>query len=181
MAAHGSIDKVSVRAVAAAAGVSPTAVYRHFENHTDLLWAAVQYCFDEFARTMTEAAAASTDVYERLRLSGRAYVRFALGERGKYRVMFSNRVPLPEREDPVGMHAFDDLVDKVRAILDDRSDGRDPEFVSVQIWSWIHGMVDLVGNHPELDKWPDVEVLLDEMQQRLDLVPPSQDTSEASA
>lgn len=171
MAAHGSIDKVSVRAVAAAAGVSPTAVYRHFENHTDLLWAAVQYCFDEFARAMAEATAASADVYERLRLSGRAYVEFALEERGKYRVMFSNRVPLPEREDPVGMHAFEDLVDKVRDILDDRGDDRDPEFVSVQIWSWIHGMVDLIGNHPDLDTWPDVEALLDEMQQRLDLVP----------
>lgn len=171
MAVHGSVDKVSVRAVAGAAGVSPTAVYRHFENHTDLLWAAVQHCFDEFARTMVEAAAGSDDVYERLHLSGQAYIEFALQERGKYRVMFSNRVPLPEREEPVGSHAFDDLVAKVSDILDARGDDRDAEFVSVQLWTWIHGMVDLIGNHPELDKWPDIEPLLDEMQQRLDLVP----------
>ena len=171
MATHGSIDKVSVRAVAAAAGVSPTAVYRHFDNHTDLLWAAVQYCFDEFATAMRSAWTESDDVYERLAKSGRAYIRFALEETGKYRVMFSNRVPLPEREEPVGMHAFDELVAKVRDILDDRGDDRDPEVVSVQIWSWIHGMVDLLGNHPELDMWPDAEAALDEMQRRLDLVP----------
>ncbi|MFV2039432.1 MAG: helix-turn-helix domain-containing protein, partial [Acidimicrobiales bacterium] len=40
MAKHGSLDKVSVRAVAHAVGVSPTAVYRHFDNHTEMLWAS---------------------------------------------------------------------------------------------------------------------------------------------
>ena len=46
---------------------------------------------------MRSAWTESDDVYERLAKSGRAYIRFALEETGKYRVMFSNRVPLPER------------------------------------------------------------------------------------
>lgn len=173
MAQHGSIDKVSVRAVAAAAGVSPTAVYRHFDDHLDLLWSAVQYCFDEFGTTMLAAHASTDDVYERLRRSGEAYVAFAMEETGKYRVMFSNRVALPEAapSDAVGRNTFDLLVSIVADILDDRGDDRDPHFVAVQVWTWIHGIVDLVGNHKELDMWPDAQELIDDLMVRLELVP----------
>ena len=171
MARHGSIDKVSVRAVAAEAGVSPTAVYRHFENHADLLWAAVHHCFEEFAAVMAEARTVSDDVFEQFRASGEAYVRFARHHTGKYRVMFSNRVELPPREEPVGTYAFDGLVDLVADILDALDDPRDPRFVAVQVWTWIHGMVDLICSHTELDWWPDVDDLLGELRTRLELVP----------
>lgn len=169
MAQHGSIDKVSVRAVAAATGVSPTAVYRHFDNHMDLLWEAVQYSFDEFGAVMHAADAASTDIYQRLRACGEAYMRFAFEQRGKYRVMFSNRVELPPRAEPPGTDTFQHLIGLVTAILTDRGDDRDPHFVSVQVWTWLHGIVDLMGNHSELP-WPDPALLLDELAERLDLV-----------
>jgi AcrR family transcriptional regulator len=172
MAVHGSIDKVGVRAVAAAAGVSPTAVYRHFESHTDLLWAAVQYSFDEFARAMAGAAASADDPYERLAAMGEAYMQFARDHRGKYRVMFSNRVPLPPRTEPVGMHAFDQLVAVVTEVLAARDDDRDPRFVSVQVWTWMHGIVDLMGSHGEVpDLWPDPDVMLAELRVRLEIGP----------
>lgn len=172
MAKHGSIDKVSVRAVAAAAGVSPTAVYRHFDNHMDLLWAAVHYSFDEFTSTLIEAReAAGDDVYDKFRAMGDAYVRFALEQTGKYRVMFSNRVHLPLQEAPVGKHSFDQLIGFIGEVLEHRGDDRDPVFVSVQVWTWIHGIVDLVGSHPEMPKWPPMEALMDDLMVRLDLTP----------
>ncbi|MEM7285991.1 MAG: TetR/AcrR family transcriptional regulator [Actinomycetota bacterium] len=173
MARHGSIDKVSVRAVAAATGVSPTAVYRHFDNHAELLWAAVNHCFEEFAAAMLEARASTEDVYEQLVRSGETYVRFATEHRGKYRVMFSNRVELPPREEPVGTYAFDHLIDLIASILAERGDDRDPTFVAVQVWTWIHGIVDLIGNHAEFEFWPDVVPLLAEMRERLELTAPS--------
>lgn len=173
MAEHGSIDKVSVRAVAAAAGVSPTAVYRHFDNHAELLWAAVNHCFEEFAAVMLEARASTDDVYEQLERSGEAYVRFATEQTGKYRVMFSNRIELPPREEPVGTYAFDHLIDLIASILQARDDDRDPTFVAVQVWTWIHGIVDLIGNHAELDMWPEIPPLLLEMRHRLELTAPS--------
>ena len=168
MAEHGSIDKVSVRAVAAGAGVTPTAVYRHFADHDDLLWSAVEYCFDEFLAVMVEAAERSDDPVERFRLAGRAYVSFAMEQRGKYRVMFANRVELPPRQAPVGMNAFENLIGLVAAILATKNDPRDPFFVSVQVHSWIHGIVDLCGGHREMP-WPDTELLLDELGVRLGL------------
>lgn len=173
MAQHGSVDKVSVRAVAAAAGVSPTAVYRHFDNHAELLWAAVNHCFAEFATVMVAARESTEDVYEQLERSGEAYVRFATEQTGKYRVMFSNRVELPAREEPVGTYAFDHLIDLIASILQARGDDRDPTFVAVQVWTWIHGIVDLIGNHKDFDVWPEVEPLLTEMRQRLELTAPS--------
>ncbi len=173
MAQHGSLDKVSVRAVAGAAGVSPTAVYRHFENHTDLLWSAVQYCFEQFAEHMEGAAASTDDVYERLRNSGRAYVRFATDHPGMDRVMFSNRVELPPREEPVGINAFEQLVGLIADILTARGDDRDPHFVAVQVWTWIHGIVDLICSHRDVDMWPDVDLLLDELGDRLGLTAPA--------
>lgn len=163
MARHGSLDKVGVRAVAAEVGVSPTAVYRHFANHTDLLLASVQYCFLEFGRRMAEARASTDDVYDRLVACGHTYVDFALEEPGKYRVMFSNRVELPEPEEPSGMFAFEMLVDTVADILGARGDDRDAEFVAVQVWTWIHGIVDLMGNHPEMQLWPEPELLMDRL------------------
>lgn len=172
MARHGSVDKVSVRAVAAAVGVSPTAVYRHFDNHADLLWAAVNHCFEEFAAAMLDARASTDDVYDQLLRAGEAYVRFATEQTGKYRVMFSNRVELPPREGPVGVYAFDHLVDLIASILHDRRDPRDPTFVAVQVWTWIHGIVDLIGNHAEFEAWPEIEQLLTELRERLDLVRP---------
>ncbi len=171
MARHGSIDRVSVRAVAAQVGVSPTAVYRHFENHADLLWAAVNHCFEEFAAAMLEARTVSDDVFEQFEASGRAYVRFATEHTGKYRVMFSNRVELPPREEPAGVHAFHNLVDLMADVLRALDDDRDPRFVAVQVWTWIHGMVDLICNHTEFDWWPEIDELLDELRTRLELVP----------
>lgn len=171
MAQHGSIDKVSVRAVAAAAGVSPTAVYRHFDNHTELLWAAVHHSFDEFTDALFEATRNAGDIYQQFRAIGDAYVSFALEQTGKYRVMFSNRVELPPQEEPVGTHSFDRLVDVITVLLDDRDDDRDPAFVSVQVWTWIHGIVDLIGSHPEMPKWPPIDQLMDELMERLELTP----------
>ena len=169
MAQHGSVDKVSVRSVAAVAGVSPTAVYRHFDNHTDLLWASVHHSFAEFALAL-ECSADAADPFDRLAHMGHAYIDFAMNHTGKYRVMFSNRVPLPPTETPPGVQTFELLVEVVEACLAKRSDPRDPSYVSTQLWTWIHGMVDLMGNHPDVMQWPDVDQLLLDMCVGLDLV-----------
>ena len=56
MATHGSIDGISLRAVARRAGVSPTAVYRHFDDHLDLLRESVADCWKHFYEIMIDAA-----------------------------------------------------------------------------------------------------------------------------
>jgi AcrR family transcriptional regulator len=171
MAETGDIDAVSLRAIAARAGVSPTAVYRHFDDHLSLLRAAVEHCWAEFVRAFVEADEGVTDPFERLRRSGAAYVRFAMEQPGKYHVLFSNKIDAEFEGDPVGTSAFDMLVDKVTAILAALDDPRDPRFVAVQVFTWMHGIVDLVGRHGDFD-WPPIELLLDDLRVRLGLAPP---------
>lgn len=169
IAETGSVDGVSLRAAAKRAGVSPMAVYNHFADKDALLVAAVEHCWDEFQA----AIAATLDEPEpsaRLRAAGDAYVRFALEHPGRYAVMFSGTRNLPERAAPIGMSAFDTLVAMVADILDLHHDGRDPAFVAVQVHTWIHGMVSLLGCAPD-GPWPSTDALLDDLMVRLDLGP----------
>ena len=169
IAETGSVDGVSLRAAARRAGVSPMAVYNHFADKDALLVAAVEHCWDEFQA----AIAATLDEPEpsaRLRAAGDAYVRFALEHPGRYAVMFSGTRNLPERAVPIGMSAFDTLVAMVADILDARHDGRDPAFVAVQVHTWIHGMVSLLGCAPD-GPWPSTDALLDDLMVRLGLGP----------
>jgi AcrR family transcriptional regulator len=171
IAETGSVDGVSLRAAAKRAGVSPMAVYNHFADKEALLVAAVEHCWDEFQA----AIAATLDEPEpsaRLRAAGDAYVRFALEHPGRYAVMFSGTRNLPERAVPIGMSAFDTLVAMVADILDGNHDRRDPAFVAVQVHTWIHGMVSLLGCAPD-GPWPSTEALLDDLMVRLGLDPPT--------
>lgn len=175
MARHGSIEGISLRSVARHAGVSPTAVYRHFDDHLDLLRESVEHCWSRFRDVIQNGRDSSPDPFEAFRNTGDAYVRFALEHPGQYRVMFSNEIDLAldcDGMDPssIGMSAFQILVDLVSAMLDERGDHRDPFFVSVQVHTWIHGIVGLCGANPDAP-WPPVSALLDGLQEALRLQP----------
>ncbi|MEM1332098.1 MAG: TetR/AcrR family transcriptional regulator [Actinomycetota bacterium] len=170
MAEHGSVEGISLRAVARRAGVSPTAVYRHFDDHVDLLADSVTHCWTNFRDALATSFESRDDPFTTFREMGRAYVDFALERPGQYRVMFSNRVSPGDDRDSVGASAFEMLVDVVRQMLDARHDDRDPRFVAAQVHTWIHGIVDLIGCHPEND-WPDVEQLLVGLDEALALTP----------
>ncbi|MGA9275368.1 TetR/AcrR family transcriptional regulator [Ilumatobacter sp.] len=181
MAEHGTIDGISLRAVARRAGVSPTAVYRHFDDHLALLRESVAQCWRNFYDVMVEARDSSSDPYVAFDAAGTAYVRFAMEHQGQYRVLFSNRIQLdmsdlevPNSIEPsvgdldAGFSAFQILVQLVTAILDHRSDDRDPYFVAIQVHTWIHGMVDIVGCHPD-ERWPAMDTMLNGLSTALDL------------
>lgn len=178
-------EVVSLRAIAARAGVSPTAVYRHFEDHDALLRDAVIHCWREFETALATAADSMDDPALAFRAAGDAYVAFARSQPGKYQVLFANKVSvnkvsvskvsvggLEGVDGGVGGAVFDLLVDMVAALLRANDDRRDPRFVAVQVHTWIHGIVDLTTRHPSGD-WPSLDVLLDELALRLGLTVPS--------
>jgi AcrR family transcriptional regulator len=178
MAKHGDIDSISLRAVARDAGVSATAVYRHFDDHLDLLRQSVEYCWGHFRSTLGDAAARDDDPFVRFRAMGDAYVQFALEHPGQYRVLFSNKIDLGDEGGPVGISAFHLLVDNVADMLRVLDDDRDPFFVAVQVHTWMHGIVDLVGCHPAM-AWPPIERLMDGLSNALGLVEPDSDSGSA--
>ena len=170
IAAHGEMDAVSLRAVARRAGVSATAVYRHFDDHVELLRAAVDHCWTTFYDQLRAAAARSDDPFESFRAMGDAYVAYAMEHPGQYRVLFSDKVDLGDGTSPGGLAAFQLLVDGVARMLDALDDPRDPYFVAVQVHTWVHGIVDLCGSHPDMP-WPEPPQLLDGLSEALRLQP----------
>jgi len=183
MAQHGTIDGISLRAVARRAGVSPTAVYRHFDDHLDLLRESVARSWKHFYDVMRAAADGTDDPFDAFDAAGQAYIGFATDHQGEYRVLFSNRIHLDSTDiglprpaahsegmDDAGVAAFQVLVGLVSAVLDRNGDDRDPFFVAAQVHTWIHGMVDLMGCHPDAE-WPAIEPLLHGLTTALDLDP----------
>jgi AcrR family transcriptional regulator len=172
IAQHGEMEAVSLRAVARRAGVSPTAVYRHFDDHVELLRGTVDHCWTAFYEQLRRAHDSSDDPFIAFRAMGDAYVAHALEHPGQYRVLFSDKVDLGDGESPGGLAAFQLLVDTVARMLTAVGDGRDPFFVAVQVHTWIHGMVELCGMHPSMP-WPAMDELLDALSVALRLLPAS--------
>jgi AcrR family transcriptional regulator len=166
LAELGDADRLSLRAVATAAGVTAPSIYRHFPDKRSLLQAVVEERFREFDRTLEQAEAGATDPFDALRRRCRAYLRFAREHPGHYRVLFSATALGPKgvgtygKGPHPGAGSLFALVDAIQRCLDagGRSD-RDSFFLGVQLWTTLHGMVDLRISKPELP-WPATGALL---------------------
>jgi AcrR family transcriptional regulator len=95
LAERGGPDAVTIRAAARAVQVTPTAAYRHFAGHAELLDAAKRDALERMGVTILEVLGtppADADPVEaalhRMRAGGRGYVRFALAEPGLFRTAF---------------------------------------------------------------------------------------------
>ncbi len=158
---RGSFDQISLRAIAAGAGVTPTAVYRHFADHAALLDAVAVWCWERFDRAVFGSGElADPDPLEDFLHCGAAYVEFARGYPGIYRVLMDQRFDDVNRVDD-GRVVFAKLVAAVAGILAARDDDRDPEYVALLVHTWIHGIATL--HLPPVAGEPDVLELLTEL------------------
>lgn len=176
----GNPDEVSIRAIARQTGVSATAAYRHFVDRDDLVYCAVGLAFEDFQQRMAAEVARADTPFEALAGAGLAYRTFAADEPGRYRVLFSNPMACPEtttateEEMELGTTAFSFLVGLVQACLDAGAPAgaeADAEYLAFQLWSWIHGIVDLQITHPDGD-WPSVGEMFEDAQRLLGLAEP---------
>jgi AcrR family transcriptional regulator len=140
---------LSMRKVARAAGVSATAIYRHFDSKEALLAAICGDAGQVFAEYLWRGLDGAT-ARERLELTGVGYMRFALEQAPYYRVLFmSPLVELGYEELSAAAQKkvapnFQFLVDRVRECIDARVivDG-DPMELATTIWAHTHGLVSL--------------------------------------
>jgi len=154
---HGSADRLSIRSITARAGVSPTALYLHFESKDELVRAVSIAAFQELWDFLRAAAEAHEgDPRAQLQALGRAYIDFAQSRPGHYRILFATtgRTALagpagPAEEDP-GTAALELLM---RAAAEAVKDGRDPEAVAQHLWIGVHGFIMLRSALPQMD-WP---------------------------
>ena len=167
LAEVGDPNLLSMRAVAAAVGVTPPSIYRHFADKQALLLAVLTERWAKMHRILVGAAGESDDPFDALRRFCLAYVRFAEERPGHYRVLFSAAAPAGVTEDPAshpGAPTFLALVELVQACLDAGAEpqpGRDSWFLALQVWLSGHGLVDLRIGQRFPFPWPPGELLLD--------------------
>jgi AcrR family transcriptional regulator len=139
-------DGLSVRRIAAAAGVAPMGVYNHFESKFGIVEALYVQGFQRLADAMA-AMAQIDDPAEALLDGARAYRALALAHPMAYQVMFMRAVPGFEPSDPAltsCTRGFDYLVATVeRAIRAGDIAGGSPTETAQMIWASIHGWVSL--------------------------------------
>jgi AcrR family transcriptional regulator len=149
---------VTVRAVAAQAGIAPMGVYNRLGGKDGLVDALLIRGFD-----MLRAAVAGgdePDLLDRLWACGLRYRQFALANRHFYAIMFEGAIPHEFSSEEVAVHAaaaFDALVQNVDlAAAAGRISVPDAREAAQQIWSAVHGAVALEMNG--LTQTPDPEV-----------------------
>jgi AcrR family transcriptional regulator len=154
---HGP-EGVSLRGVAAAAGVSEAAPYHHFRDKTALLAAAAGEGFRTLDACMAEGeASGGTDVEKRLVGLGLGYVRFALEHPGAFRLVFGAHVgELAKYEEAraPGRAAKLRVRSAVNAFVEKAGVRIDPETVFRLVWAHVHGTAWLVV---EDELGPDVD------------------------
>lgn len=136
-------EDVSLREVARAAGVSATALYRHFPDKTALLEALSDEGFGRLAAAQRAAMAAATDTkVDAFNAMGRAYVRFALGEPGLFRLMFTHT----PKHDPLTIdldHAdasLSMLRQKAAELVPAEQGPAAAQRFALRAWSLVHGL-----------------------------------------
>jgi AcrR family transcriptional regulator len=139
-------DGLSVRRIAAAAGVAPMGVYNHFESKFGIVEALYVQGFQRLADAMA-AMAEIDDPAEALQVGARAYRALALAHPMAYQVMFLRAVPGFEPSDPAltsCTRGFDFLVATVhRAVQAGVIAPGSPTETAQMIWASIHGWVSL--------------------------------------
>ncbi len=138
---------VTLRAVGERAGVSRQAPYKHFADKGALLSVVAAGFFGRLGEEMEAAAeGAGEDPLGRLQAMGEAYVRFALANPNRYRLMFGPEmrgIPLAEVHEAA--HAVYERF--VRAVADSQEAGRlpvgDPVELAALLYATSHGAVDL--------------------------------------
>lgn len=164
---QGTAAKLSIRQVTKRAGVSPMALYLHFESLDALIGELIEHGFVRFRAALHTAAAAAEpqDARTRMRAFGLAYLRFAREEPALYAVIFGPEHDRQHAEhgqhpdDGVGMAAFEDLVEAIEA-CQAAGEARpgDPRALAIGVWSTMHGFATLCEVHDsEKMPWPDDE------------------------
>jgi AcrR family transcriptional regulator len=125
---------LSIREAARRAGVSHNAPYRHFPDRDSLL---AELAAEGFRRLGAELAAHSG------REMGEAYVRFALAQPERFRLMFN-----------VKREAAQETYAKLVSAFREEGALADPEKAAAAAWSLVHGLAQLLldGHFPDQDR-----------------------------
>ena len=130
------------------AGVTPAAVYRHFEGREDLIAEAARQGYEIFADLMEHAySTGQPSALSSFEATGRAYLAFARKFPGHYVAMFESGISIQRTADlhAVATRALG-VLEKAAADLAEHIPPEmrpPPQMFSAHIWALSHGVVEL--------------------------------------
>ncbi|WP_136163106.1 TetR/AcrR family transcriptional regulator [Sphingomonas flavalba] len=139
-------EAISLRAMARRAGVSATAVYRHFPNRQALLAALAREGMERLGGLQRAASAAAGGGGPGLAASGRTYVRFAVDNPALFRLAFASApatalLDLPLDEAGSAMRGLREAIAELLPPALPPAARRD---AALHAWSLVHGLAMLI-------------------------------------
>lgn len=142
--AAGGLDALSMRAVAARVGTTPTAIYHYFPSKEDLVERVVLRGFQQSEAHLWRAIEPlEVGSLERLAALGEAYIRFAVEHHQYFKIIFGIQTACPrELDDVPGRGGYGVLRQCVVDAMDRGTIRKaDPDVVVLYLWSVVHGLV----------------------------------------
>jgi AcrR family transcriptional regulator len=146
--ASGGLSSCSMRAVAARAGVTAGAIYRHFPDKEQLVAHVIEEAFERFEIALLEAITSlPVGSFERIAAMGEAYIRFAEENEEEFKILFNPLATERKRIDELpGRGGYPILR---RCIVEAIEAGAirgdaDPDRVALFLWSRVLGILTLL-------------------------------------
>jgi len=144
-------EKLSLRALARDAGVSPTAPYRHFPTKNCLLAAIAAEGFIELREQLEDDISnIHGDCLDRLAACGHTYVNYAVENPTKFNLMFGDVLADFTPYDGLQQTAnetFNKFMGQVKAAQDAGLIADAPfDEIAAYVWSSMHGIASLIIN-----------------------------------
>jgi AcrR family transcriptional regulator len=133
------------------AGVTPAAVYRHFDGREALIAEAARQGYEIFADLMEHAYRSGESALSAFEATGRAYLAFARRYPGHYIAMFESGISVNRTPELASVaNRANDVLEKAAGALSEHipEDKRPPaSMFSAHIWAMSHGVVELFARN----------------------------------
>lgn len=146
----------SLRAVARACGVSPAAVYLHFDSVEALILAVIEAQYDDLGASLAAAREGMMPGPELLIAAGLGYAEWGLAHPGAYQLLFesADELQLATTVDLEGARGWDLIEELAGEVARSTSNGQQQSIVlAVRLWTALHGIVSL-RMHKSDHEWP---------------------------
>lgn len=175
----GQASQLSIRAVAARAGVAATSVYLHFADLDELKLAVADRAFADLATARQAATVGIDDPAASLIARCLAYVDFGLAHPGQYRLMFGPDLSASvfadayDATDSASRAAYESLIEAIRRCQHSAAapDDTDPTRLAALLWPALHGQVTLRLDRPHFPRPPLPDVITETVQRLIGLHP----------
>ncbi|NEA32109.1 TetR/AcrR family transcriptional regulator [Streptomyces sp. SID13031] len=128
----------SLRSIARACEVAPSAVYWHFPSEADLRSAVLDAEYADLVASVENALDHRPPDSDALEVAGEAYVNWGLSHPGAYQLLFESADPLPETRAENGPRLQRRIVELAVSV-----DAEDPFSAALLLWTVWHGLVSL--------------------------------------